>query len=82
MNRFFRDGWDFGVFTLVIGLPIAAVFLFVSVYMVGAGVWEFVSNPGKHWLFWLFVVVWWGPTLIKQLRKLSSSTNTESDARG
>ena len=65
MSKFFREGWDFGFFTLVIGLPIAAglVFLF------GVSVWEAVTNPVQYWMFWLFLGLWFGPALVQGARK-------------
>ena len=66
MKNFFRDGWDFGLFTLVIGLPIFGVL----VYLFGISVWDILTNPSKYWLFWLYMALWFGPALIRRIRNL------------
>jgi hypothetical protein len=71
VKNFFRDGWDFGLFTLVIGLPILAALL----YLFGVSAWEVLSNPTKYWLAWLYLVVWLGPTLINTIKKLMKKSN-------
>jgi len=41
VKKFFRDGWEFGAFTLVIVLPVCGVLL----YIVGAGTWDAITHP-------------------------------------
>ena len=71
MKNFFRDGWDFGLFTLVIGLPILAALI----YMFGVSAWDILTNPTKYWLFWLYLVLWLGPSLIRGIKKLMTKQN-------
>ena len=52
MSNFFRDGWDFGIVTLVIGLPIVAVIA----YFFGAMTWDLVTRPTENWLTWLMLL--------------------------
>jgi len=70
MRRFFRDGWDFGVFTLVIGIPVAITFIAAIVYIVVNGVAAMpeliASNP---WLYGPIAALWvlWTIQLVRSL---------------
>jgi hypothetical protein len=66
VKNFFRDGWDFGIFTLVIGLPILAALI----YLFGVSVWDVLTNPTKYWLVWFYLAIWLSPSLVKAVRQL------------
>ena len=52
MRRFLRDGWDFGVFTIVIGVPVAITLVALIAYIVVNGFAAMpklvASNPGLY----------------------------------
>jgi hypothetical protein len=67
VRRFFRDGWDFGVFTLAIGIPVAITFVAAIIYIIVNGVAAMpeliASNPWVYgpiailWFYWTFALV-------------------------
>jgi hypothetical protein len=67
VSRFFRDGWDFGLLTVLVGLPVVAVLMF----LIGVSIWDLLGHPVQHWQFWVMMALWWGSWGLRRHRNRS-----------
>jgi hypothetical protein len=85
VRRFFRDGWDFGVFTLVIAVPVAITFAAAIVYMFVNGfaaMPELVaSNPWRYGPLAAFNI-WCLYMLVRSLVQARRPEMDESESNG
>jgi len=85
VRRFFRDGWDFGVFTLVIAVPVAITFAAAIAYMMINGITAMpklvASDPWRYGPLAAFNI-WCIYMLVRSLVQTRSDEVDEGESNG